>query len=125
VVDLGSPGTDALGRAGLPGEVDRQFGERFGAAILLSVIDGAIAAGVASQQHGNSSVVISPNASQDVMTELLKETQAIPPRLVKAQGDRIAVLVARDIDFRAVLARTRDNGARESGGGPDRVATQD
>ena len=80
----------------------RQFGERFGAAILLSVIDGAIAAGVASQQHSGNSVMISPNASQEVMTELLKDTAGIPPRLVKAQGDRIAVLVARDIDFRSV-----------------------
>lgn len=40
VVRLDSAGTDALGRAGLPGEVTRQFGERFGAAILLSVIEG-------------------------------------------------------------------------------------
>jgi len=103
VVNLASAGTDALGRAGLPGEVDRQFGERFGAAVLLSVIDGAIAAGVASQQHSGSSVMISPNASESVMTELLKESQAIAPRLVKAQGDRIAVLVARDVDFRTVL----------------------
>jgi type IV secretion system protein VirB10 len=103
IVNLGSAGTDALGRAGLPAEVDRQFGERFGAAILLSAIDGAIAAGVASQQHSGNSVTISPNASESAMTEALKETQAVAPRLVKAQGDRIAVLVARDIDFRTVL----------------------
>ena len=44
VVPLASPGTDELGRSGLPGEVDRHFLERFGAAMLISVIDGAVQA---------------------------------------------------------------------------------
>jgi type IV secretion system protein VirB10 len=100
VVALESAGTDPLGRAGLPGRVDRQFGERFGAAVLLSIIDGAIQAAVASQQSG-SGVYISPSGAPSVMTELLREHASIPPRVVKAQGDRIAILVARDIDFRA------------------------
>jgi len=98
-VELESPGTDALGRAGLPGEIDRQFADRFGAAVLLSVIDGAIAAGVASRQRGGSSVVVTPGGSEAVMTEMLKETQGVAPKLVVAQGDRVAVLVARDLDF--------------------------
>ncbi len=44
VVPLSSPGADELGRAGLPGEVNRHFWERFGAAMLISVIDGAVQA---------------------------------------------------------------------------------
>ena len=93
-------GTDPFGRAGLPGQVDRQFGERFGAAVLLSVIDGAIQAAVASQQSGGT-VYVSPSGAPSVMTELLKERAAIPPRIVKAQGDRVAILVARTISFRS------------------------
>jgi type IV secretion system protein VirB10 len=40
-VQLGSIGTDALGRSGMPGEVDNKYLERFGSAILLSLVGGA------------------------------------------------------------------------------------
>lgn len=99
VVPLTSPGTDELGRAGLPGKVQRHFWERFGAAMLLSTIDGAVQAGVqASAAHGGT-VIYNPIATQDVMTEILKSTVAIAPTVIKRNGDRIEVLVARDVDF--------------------------
>jgi type IV secretion system protein VirB10 len=103
VVNLDSQGTDPLGRAGLPGKVERQWRERFGAAVMLSVLQGAIAAAVASQEKpGNSSVVINPTGPADLLTQALQQSAAIPPRIVKAQGDRIAILVERNIDFRSV-----------------------
>lgn len=102
VVPLASPGTDELGRSGLPGKVNRHFFERFGAAILISVIDGAVQAAVESQREGGDSVVVSPSASSQVMTEVLKSTIGIPPTVIKPQGDRIQVFVARDLDFRSV-----------------------
>ena len=99
IVPLASPGTDELGRSGLPGNVNRHFFERFGAAILISVIDGTVQA--AAQRSANT-VIVNPSTSGDVVTEVLKDTIAIPPTVTKAQGDRIQVLVARDLDFRSV-----------------------
>lgn len=103
VVPLSSPGTDELGRSGLTGEVNRHFWDRFGAAILLTVINGAVQGAVQSQATG-SSVIVSPTTTSDVMTEVLRSTVNIPPTVTKAQGDRIQVFVARDVDFRPVYA---------------------
>jgi type IV secretion system protein VirB10 len=102
VVPLDSPGADELGRSGLPGEVNRHFWQRFGAAMLVSVIDGAVQAAVQSARGGSGTVVVNPSASQDVLTDILKGTISIPPTVVKLNGDRIQVLVARDLDFRSV-----------------------
>jgi len=110
IVPLASPGADELGRSGLPGVVDRHFWERFGAAILVSVIDGAVQAGVQSSRSGSNAVIVDPSATQDVMTEVLKGTIGIAPTVRKQQGDRIQVLVARDLDFRTVYELRSDAG---------------
>jgi type IV secretion system protein VirB10 len=101
IVPLASPGTDELGRSGLAGEVNRHFWQRFGAAILISVVSGAVQAAVQSSSN-SSTVVVNPSATQDVMTEALKGTVNIPPTVTKQNGDRIQVLVARALDFRSV-----------------------
>jgi type IV secretion system protein VirB10 len=101
VIPLASPGTDELGRSGLEGKVNRHFFERFGAAILISVIDGVVQGAAQSSGDGNS-VIYSPSTSSDVMTEVLKSTVNIRPTVTKRNGDRIQVLVARDLDFRSV-----------------------
>lgn len=40
-VDINSPGADRLGRAGMTGEIDTHFWERFGSALMLSIVGGA------------------------------------------------------------------------------------
>jgi type IV secretion system protein VirB10 len=102
IVPLASPGADELGRSGLPGTVNNHFWQRFGAAMLVSIIDGAVQGAVQSARGGNGTVIVDPSASQGVMTEVLKGTVNIPPTVTKQQGDRIQVLVARDLDFRSV-----------------------
>jgi type IV secretion system protein VirB10 len=103
VIPLDSPGTDALGRSGLAGKVNRHFWQRFGAAILVSVINGAVEYAVQSQNQGGA-VIYDPGSTQEVMTEALKGTVDIPPTVTVANGSRIQVLVARDVDFRSVYA---------------------
>jgi len=103
VIPLDSPGTDALGRSGLAGKVNRHFWQRFGAAILISVINGAVQYAVQSQNQGGA-VIYDPGATQEVMTDALKGTVNIPPTVTVANGSRIQVLVARDVDFRSVYA---------------------
>jgi type IV secretion system protein VirB10 len=102
IVPLASPGADELGRSGLPGAVDNHFWQRFGAAMLVSIIDAGVEGAVQSTRSGNGTVIVNPSASQGVLTEVLKGTINIPPTVTKQQGDRIQVLVARDLDFRSV-----------------------
>jgi type IV secretion system protein VirB10 len=114
VVPLSSPGTDELGRSGLNGDVNRHFWDRFGSAILLTIVSGAVQ-GAVNAQNTSGSVVVSPSTSTDVMTEVLRSTVSIPPTLTKAQGDRIQVLVARDVDFRSVYALHLANAPKADG----------
>lgn len=102
VIPLASPGTDELGRAGLPGRVDRHFLDRFGAALLVTVIDGAVQRAATPSNTNGSTVILNPSTSEAILTETLHSTINIPPTVHKDQGDRIQVLVARDLDFRSV-----------------------
>lgn len=102
VVPLDSPGADELGRSGLSGEVNRHFWDRFGAAILISTLDGAVQAAVESGSRGGGAVIYNPSTSESVVTDALKNSVNIPPTVTKRNGDRIQVFVARDLDFRSV-----------------------
>jgi type IV secretion system protein VirB10 len=102
VVPLDSPGADELGRSGLPGQVNRHFWDRFGAAILISTLDGAVQAAVQSAGRGSGAIIYNPSTSESVVTDVLKNSVNIPPTVTKRNGDRIQVFVARDLDFRSV-----------------------
>ena len=99
IAALGGPATDALGRTGLPGAVDRHSGERFGAAVLLSTIDGAISAVAARARGGGGAVIYNAQGSRDIATEVLRNTINIPPTIRVPPGARILVAVIRDVDF--------------------------
>ena len=110
VIPLASPGTDSLGRSGLEGEVDRHFFERFGAAILISVIDGVIQAAASNGGDGDT-VVLNSSSTRDILTEVLRSTVSIPPTVKVPQGDRIQIIAARDLDFRGVYELRTDRNA--------------
>jgi type IV secretion system protein VirB10 len=102
VVQLDSPGTDELGRAGVTGTVNNHFWARFGAALLVTVIDGALQGVAQHQQTSGSTVVLNPQGGQQVIDDILRNTINIPPTITVNQGSRIQVIVARDVDFRPV-----------------------
>jgi type IV secretion system protein VirB10 len=104
VIQLASPGTDELGRSGLPGQVNNHFWERFGGAILLSVVQGGLNAGTAlAGNTGGGSGGTLFNSFQgngsSVADTALQASINIPPSLEKNQGDNIAIFVAHDLDF--------------------------
>jgi type IV secretion system protein VirB10 len=66
VVPLASPGTDELGRSGLSGTIDWHWWQRFGAAILVTVIDGVVQ--TVGDRSSSSSIQINPSGASGVMT---------------------------------------------------------
>ena len=103
VVTLASAATDGLGRAGVGGTIDNHWWERFGSALLLSVVaDGTSAgsaylknsAGINAQQTGQSG-----NQAAGIAVE---QSAAIKPTLLKNQGEIVSIFVARDLDFSGV-----------------------
>jgi type IV secretion system protein VirB10 len=98
-IQIGSPGGDSLGRAGLAGSVDRHFLERFGGAILLSVVN----AGAAALAGGPATEVVIGSSQQATgLASAASSAYApanIPPTIKVPQGTPIRVFVARDLDF--------------------------
>ena len=95
-IQLGSPGTDTLGRAGLSGKVDGHFLKRFGSAMLLSVID----AGLGRLQNRGANVIVqSANDARSVASTALERDINIPPTVKVPQGTPIRIFIARDLDF--------------------------
>jgi type IV secretion system protein VirB10 len=96
-VALGSPAVTFSGETGLAGKVDSHFFERFGSAMLLSVIGGLSAIG------GNAGVVIA-GGGQSAAAAAVGQTAQIGPTIRVRQGEPIRVFTARDLDFSKVEA---------------------
>ncbi|MDK4807539.1 MAG: type IV secretion system protein VirB10 [Novosphingobium aromaticivorans] len=98
-IDLGSPAADSLGRAGVTGGIDTQFWARFGAALMMSVLeDASNIAGRAVAGQGTYTTQVPSTMGQTI----LQSTMSIRPILKKNQGDTAAIFVAKDFDFRSV-----------------------
>ena len=98
-IDINSPASDSLGRAGITGKIDRFFWQRFGAALLFSVLDaGGQIAGQSVSPEG-STVFRTPG---DTTSQVLQDTQQIRPIVRVNQGTELAITVAKDFDFSQV-----------------------
>jgi type IV secretion system protein VirB10 len=110
IVSLGSPATDAVGRSGVDGVYDGHFWERFGGALMFSLVDDAAnvaGASLGGSSGGNGSINSSfyqpsVNAGQQAAAIALENSINIPPTIRKNQGEFVSIYVARDLDFSGV-----------------------
>ncbi len=100
-IELASPATDELGRGGLTGKVNRHFLQRFGGAILTSVLTGGVSAAVAGLSGGSTILVGSANQASALAGQAAQGGD-IPPTITTRQGAPVRIFVARDLDFSAV-----------------------
>jgi type IV secretory pathway VirB10-like protein len=102
-IDIGSPGTDQLGRGGLEGETDTHFFERFGSAILLSVMGAGLERLADSGDSNNTAIIIgSQQQASQVASIALQKQIDIPVTIKVAQGTPLQIFVTRDLDFAGV-----------------------
>lgn len=94
-VNIASPAVTFSGETGLAGKVNSHFFERFGSAMLLSVIGGLSAIG------GNAGVVIA-GGGQSAAAAAVGQTAQIGPTVRVRQGEPIRVFTAKDLDFSKV-----------------------
>jgi type IV secretion system protein VirB10 len=94
-VNIASPAVGFSGETGLAGKVNTRFFERFGSAMLLSVVGGLSAIG------GNAGVVIA-SGGQSAAAAAVGQTAQISPTVRVRQGEPIRVFTARDLDFSKV-----------------------
>ena len=105
-VDIESPGTGQLGESGIDGYVDNRWGERIGAAMLLSLIDDSVKLVIQNQtQDQQADTIVLPSTTDNtskLAEKVLDSTINIPPLLYQNQGGIVGIYVARDVDFSSV-----------------------
>jgi type IV secretory pathway VirB10-like protein len=103
-VDIGSPATDQLGRGGVDGESNSHFLQRFGAAVMLSVLTAGLDAAVNStaKENTTSIVVGTPQQANNVAAIALQKYIDVPTTITVPQGTPVRVFVSRDLDFAGV-----------------------
>lgn len=122
-VRIDSQGTDALGGTGVPGHYDGHWGERIGAAMLVSLLADGIDAGAqkfANEQElrGRSTTVygggyvaerVDPwqsataETAKRAATEMLARSANRKATVTVLNGTVISIFAARDVDFSSVM----------------------
>jgi type IV secretion system protein VirB10 len=103
-IEIASPAVDRLGQGGVEGAVDNNFFERFGASILLTVLNAGVTA-LANNGSNNSNTTLLLGwpglTGQGVGAGITPPN--VPATLRVPQGAAVQVYVARDLDFSGVV----------------------
>lgn len=95
-VNIASPAIAFSGETGLAGKVNTHFFERFGSAMLLSVIGGL------SAVTGGTTGLVIASGGQSAAAAAVGQSASIGPTVRVRQGEPIRVFTARDLDFSRV-----------------------
>lgn len=111
-VNVDSPATGQLGEMGVGARVNNHFGKRFGGAIMLSLIQDAISAGMTHLEknkstQGQTTIENTSNTAESIAEKALENSINIPPTAIVHQGTLINILVNRDVDFSGVYGVER------------------
>ena len=98
-VNIASPAIGFGGETGLTGKVDGHFFERFGSAMLLSVVGGLSTLG------GSGASVVVAGSGQSAAAAAIGQTGQIGPTIRIRQGEPVRVFTARDLDFSKVASQ--------------------
>jgi len=98
-IDVASPATDALGCGGVDGRVNNFFWQRFGTALLFSLVEDAATVGAEAVGNSASNTTRVPS---DAASTILQQNGQIKPVLRKNQGEDVGITVAQDFDFSTV-----------------------
>jgi type IV secretory pathway VirB10-like protein len=104
-IDIGSPAVDAQGQGGVSGETNSHFLKRFGAAMLMSVLNAGLEAGVNAVSPARTAISIgSPQHATSVAGQALQRDLDTPTTITVPAGTPIRAFVARDLDFSLVAS---------------------
>lgn len=124
-IAIGSPGIDALGRAGMTGFVDNKYMEAFSSSLLTSTVgigvaiaaesalgdsevsqtvntDGSITSSGSAGAQATSQAVQSLG---DVASRIVQDMMDLRPTITVNQGTRVNVMVNRDLVFPADIVK--------------------
>jgi type IV secretion system protein VirB10 len=102
IITLASPATDAIGRTGFDGYVDTHWWERFGSALLLSVVGDVATWAGQELQSSDVQAQGTTSAGKEAAAIVVEQSINIPPTLTKHQGSLVSIFVARDLDFSSI-----------------------
>ncbi|TQM90142.1 TrbI/VirB10 family protein [Roseinatronobacter monicus] len=100
-VTISAYGGDAIGRSGVSGRVNRRFGERFGAAALISLLSSgpALAAREIESDMARDGATRVSGDLRDATGSVVSEYLSLPPIITINQGARVTVMVDRDLEI--------------------------
>lgn len=113
-INIDSPAAGSLGEAGVGARINNHFWKRFGASIMLSMIQDGLAVATSrleekteSTGNNNTTVTNSSNTVESMAEKALDNTINMPPTAIVHQGSVINIMVARDVDFASVYSLKR------------------